>query len=467
MRAMSGQTECECVVVGGGPAGATLAGLLAQRGHRVVLVDDGRDRRAMPEETLLPAALRTLDQLGLRAAVTVGASPDPLPHGALWDSNAVVWQPAGDAGLRVARGAFDAHLRGWARDCGAQVVSGSVVGPLPAGAGAVRVAAAAGGVHELRAQVCVVAAGRAVSGRLVPWRVVAESAPTAALCLRGECPVEAAGGAVIEAVRDGWLWWAPLLGGGVSLGVFVDQDQLRARGARQLVATLRAQARGPARTLLDARLAHAVVATARLRHTAAPVLLVGDAAATLDPLSSQGVEKALAGAEHAACAVHTALRRPELRALALAEHSRWERGLWRAHAAVAAAYYRRETRFADAPFWRRRQVPESPPVAAVPQLLVAAPGLRECTVLRRHGHELVPEPGHALPDAGVDPVGHVGPVATAPLLAAFTTPCTVGAGIAQAARDPRLFVLPPRLVQDAVVELWRRGYLVAAAGSPE
>ncbi|HEX7403649.1 MAG TPA: FAD-dependent oxidoreductase [Usitatibacter sp.] len=37
--------ECDVVVIGGGPAGSTAATLLAERGHRVVLLEKDRHPR--------------------------------------------------------------------------------------------------------------------------------------------------------------------------------------------------------------------------------------------------------------------------------------------------------------------------------------------------------------------------------------------------------------------------------------
>ena len=85
---------------------------------------------------------------------------------------------------------------------------------------------------------------------------------------------------------------------------------------------------------------------------------IGDAASTVDPLSSQGLEKAFASAADAALTLdavlanaHDAAAEDELRARRRA----WERRLFRTHAARTLAYYARETRFGDRPFWRRRR----------------------------------------------------------------------------------------------------------------
>lgn len=62
--------ETDCCVVGGGPAGAMLALLLARRGVRVTLLEAHRDfEREFRGNTLNPAALETLARLGLAGEV--------------------------------------------------------------------------------------------------------------------------------------------------------------------------------------------------------------------------------------------------------------------------------------------------------------------------------------------------------------------------------------------------------------
>ena len=61
------------------------------------------------------------------------------------------------------------------------------------------------------------------------------------------------------------------------------------------------------------------------------VLLVGDAASFIDPLSSFGVKKALASAWLAAVAAHTSLLDSERQAVARDFFSNWERGIYATH----------------------------------------------------------------------------------------------------------------------------------------
>jgi len=49
--------DCDVVVIGGGPAGSTTATLLADRGHRVVLLEKEVHPRFHIGESLLPANL--------------------------------------------------------------------------------------------------------------------------------------------------------------------------------------------------------------------------------------------------------------------------------------------------------------------------------------------------------------------------------------------------------------------------
>src|SRR5438270_9225053 len=60
---------CDILVIGVGPAGSTAAILLAQQGHRVVVLEKARHPRFHIGESLLPANMPLLSRLGVAERV--------------------------------------------------------------------------------------------------------------------------------------------------------------------------------------------------------------------------------------------------------------------------------------------------------------------------------------------------------------------------------------------------------------
>jgi 2-polyprenyl-6-methoxyphenol hydroxylase-like FAD-dependent oxidoreductase len=68
-RAADRATHCDVAVIGGGPAGATVAALLAQKGYSVTVFEKDRHPRFHIGESLLPLNLELFEQLGVSEAV--------------------------------------------------------------------------------------------------------------------------------------------------------------------------------------------------------------------------------------------------------------------------------------------------------------------------------------------------------------------------------------------------------------
>lgn len=446
------------LIVGGGAAGAALAWLLAGSGRSVWLVERGRAHHSGPFETMLAPARTMLARTGLLPLLDACGERDPLRHGAIWGGEAVEWRRDGDAGLLLRRGPFDERLRAAAARAGAVVCC-----PASAVATADRerwdVATPTGRV-ALRAARVVFATGRATGG----VDAAAVGPPAIAFTWLGTPDPADRGTAVVEAVPCGWTWTHAPVEGEASTAVVVDADELRAVGRERLLARVFAASRGPAGRLTAARLLHGTDATPRVAAADPDVLRIGDAAATIDPLASQGVEKALAAADHAAAVLAAAHERPEWWSRLQQVHARWERGLFTGHRDVAGAWYRREERFADEPFWRRRRLAEAAVAPAVDATWQVDAAVVPASVLVREGRTFVEREGHLDRRTG-ETATHVGYVPIAPLLAAFAGGCSLAEAVARAGRDARLFVLPPRAVHGAMVELARRGWLTAPASA--
>ncbi len=118
----------DAVVVGAGPAGATLAARLSRRGWRVVLVDAARfPRQKVCGEYLSAAALDLLSELDVEATVRRHAIPLDtlrlvLPGGQTMD--APLDGPASRRPASLSRFQFDDLLLRHAVACGVEICEG-------------------------------------------------------------------------------------------------------------------------------------------------------------------------------------------------------------------------------------------------------------------------------------------------------------------------------------------------------
>ncbi len=440
--------EVDCLIVGGGVAGGCLALFLARRGLRVALADDGRGQLSGPYETVLGGTRAVWERMQLLDGVADGVAEDPLRHGAIWGAPELVWREQEEPGLLLARGTFDRALRAAAAAAGADVHAGTRVSR---GADATWTV----GARAMRPRVVAFATGRRSQVPLLPPYREARARTVAVTVLGEPCSADR-GTAVVEAQASGWSWSHAPQQGPASAAVLMD---LEGGATKERLAALLGAATGPAGRLKDVAVVRANEATAKLRPAVDDAFVVGDAAGTIDPLASQGAEKAVAAAEHAAAAIATAVEQPAWRARLCRAHARWEHELCDLHSVTSAAYYEEEARFASEPFWRARRSS-----AAQLELPLATPlrwreGVEQAPALVRHGDRFVELAGIRDPGRGVE-LARAGRVPTAPLLDLLAGGATAQEATGRAAGDPRLLTCSPRDVHDALSVLHRTGWLV-------
>ena len=371
--------ETEICVIGGGPAGATAARRLALLGHDVCLVEREAFPRRHVGESLTPGILPLLDFLDLRSSVERAGFLRPHESMVRWDgaTRRVTTRP-GEPGFQVDRGRFDQLLLEAAVDAGARLLQPvSARPPERAPDGGWRVALhRQEALSAINARFLVDASGR----RSVVRRGGQHDAvPTMALYAywRGTGITDAA--TRVEAGADEWFWGAPLPDGTFNAAVFVDPKRYAATGRRGLSEFYRSLLADSAllRDCLGGRLASDVVACdASSRHAHRPVgegfVKAGEASFAVDPLSSQGVQTAMASALQASTVAHTMLTRPENADVAAAFYRDRQAENVERSRTTAARFYGEKAAHCPRPFWRKRALlssTTSPPPGSEPALL--------------------------------------------------------------------------------------------------
>ncbi len=322
----------DAVVIGGGPSGSTTAALLAEHGHRVLLVERETTPRYHIGESLIPYTWFTLNRLGVVDWLRTSACPKKYSvqfvsitgkvsqpfyiFQTIKHECAQTWQ--------VYRAEFDQMLLENARARGAEIRQQVIVrdvlmdGSRVVGVRADTKDGAKG--EEIRAKVVVDATGRdSLLSRKFGWKDRDADLNKIAVWsyykgAKRDPGLDEGATTVAYVPQKGWFWYIPLHSDVVSVGVVGEPSYLY-RDTRDADAIFHREAEA-CRWIRDhisvGQQCEPVRVTGEYSYHSKQIggdgfCLFGDAFAFLDPLFSTGVFLALKSGEMAADSIHAAL----------------------------------------------------------------------------------------------------------------------------------------------------------------
>ena len=368
---MNTQGEYDCVVIGGGPAGATAAGVLAQHGRRVAVLERETFPRYHIGESLIPYTWFTFERLGVldwfeQAACqkkysvqfvsAAGRVSQPFYFfETIKHPCATTWQ--------VRRSDFDRMLLVNARNKGADVRQGTAARELLMDgdrAVGVRADVVGGGSETFVADAVIDASGRdTFLASKLGWKRRDPDLTKIAIFTyyrgaRRDSGLDEGATTVAYIPEGGWFWYIPLLDDVVSVGVVAEAEYLyrESRDPEAVFAREAGDCTWIAEHLSGGTRVEPVRVTGEFSYRSDSIggngfCLAGDAFSFLDPIFSTGLFMALKSGEMAADAVHRGLGAGQVTAATFSDYERDMRWALDRFRQLVVAFYDETFSFRD------------------------------------------------------------------------------------------------------------------------
>ena len=351
MTEQTAETSYDVLVIGGGPAGSAVSAILAEYGHRVLVLEREKFPRYHIGESLIPFTYQPLKRLGLiplmkssgfvkkYSVVFIsrsGKASEPFYFFTRYDRDSVAqtWQ--------VLRSEFDQILLDNARSKGAQVMEEIAVKDLlreDDRVVGVRAQKKNGETLEFRARITLDCSGKeAFTSVRNGWRMKDPYLNKIAVWTyyqgsKREPGIDEGATTVAYVPEKGWFWHIPQHNDMVSVGVVAEGKYLTRDGVREPEQIFKREieqnawikdhlsvGQSTGQYYLISEYSH------HSRHCGSEgLVLVGDAFAFLDPVFSSGVMLALKSGVLAGDAVHKALIAKDFSPQRFANYARFMR----------------------------------------------------------------------------------------------------------------------------------------------
>ena len=329
-------------VIGGGPAGSTVATLLAMKGRNVGLADKDIHPRFHIGESLLPASMPLFEKLGVKDAIAgIGVAKYAAEFVSQYHGRTETFQ-FGDAldesqpySYQVPRADFDHLLLSNAEAKGVAVQQGCKItsAERDAATGIWRIEGSQNGItQQWTCRYVVDASGRETFfGSKNGWKVKNPHHTSAAMYAHYQNvwrPEGQSGGNIqLYWFAHGWFWAIPLINGTTSIGAVCWPYYMKSRkvSVEQFFNDTIAMAPDLAKRLESSTRTSEVTATGNYTYKCSQnrgegYMLIGDAYGFIDPLFSTGVLLATEAAAAAADDVHQLLENPAQEAALVNAH---------------------------------------------------------------------------------------------------------------------------------------------------
>jgi flavin-dependent dehydrogenase len=355
-------TSFDVGIIGGGPAGASLAISLKHQGLSVFVAERSEYQQWRAGETLSPKVSIPLSKLGMMNVLLETPHIASQAIRSAWGSSNLlethsIMNPYG-AGWLVGRSDFDSALIMEAENLGALVLRGAnYVSAFRDDLWQINLRNSSGTL-ELRAKLIVDASGRVSQvARGLGAKAVFYDQLIAIVGILSPTVDEGAESILtIEATENGWCYMVPLPGGKVLAAFMTDRDIFLDSGTSSTSFWTKMIERSEhlPHLLEKFRLDDVIIknaSTFRLDKFAGPGwLAIGDAACAFDPLAGNGVLKALESGIDSSSAIQNGLDERNM----FDNYAEKMALIFNNYLIGRRKYYEKEQRWGQSLFWRRR-----------------------------------------------------------------------------------------------------------------